>query len=96
MAEPIPISPQMALETETPVRMPGDVLQQDYLQPRRLSVSLLARRSGVSTRRIDGILQGTRSITPEVAMRFAVALGTTAFYWLVLQARWSLDLERRL
>jgi len=94
MGKPIVITPHMGLETDTPIRMPGDVLRHDYLDKRDMAIAQLARLSGVSSTRLQNILAGHGLITPEVAMRIARVLGTSAFYWLALQARWSLDQER--
>jgi len=91
MAQRIPLLPDMMLETTTPIRKPGTVLKQDYLDARRLTIAQFARKSGIPGRQLAATIFGTRFITPEVAMRLAAALGTSAFYWMALQARWSLQ-----
>lgn len=94
MADHIPLSPDMMLETSSPVRKPGTVLKQDYLDPRRMSISDLARLTGIPGRHLAATVFGTRFITPDVAVRLATVLGTSAFYWMALEARWSLSLSR--
>ncbi len=77
------------VDPSVPVRRPGDVLQTDYLLPRDLSVAALARSTGIRSRRIHGILTGA-PISARQAMRLAPALGTTALYWMLLQAHYDL------
>lgn len=90
----IPLRPDMMLETTTPLRAPGVVLKQDYLEPRRMSIRQLAHLSGVPGRHLAATVFGTRFITPDVAVRLATVLGTSAFYWMALEARWSLNVQR--
>lgn len=90
MANLITLTPDMMLELTAPARKPGTVLKRDYLDPRHLSIAQFARLSGVPGRHLAATIFGTRPITPDVAVRLAAVLGTSAFYWLALQARWSL------
>lgn len=70
---------------------PGEVLDQEFLQPMRLSQNALARAIGVPPRRVNEIVLGKRSITADTALRLARAFGTSAEFWMNLQA--SHDLE---
>ena len=73
---------------------PGEVLLHDFLEPLGLSQYRLAKDISVPPRRINEIVHGTRSITADTALRLARYLGTSERFWLSLQARYDLDVER--
>jgi addiction module HigA family antidote len=75
------------------VRSPAEVLQQDYLRARGISIAQLARMSDLSIASAKRIASGRRvsPIIPEIALRLAATFGTSALYWLALQARYDLD-----
>jgi addiction module HigA family antidote len=73
---------------------PGAILRQEYLTARRVSESRLATDIGVSQRRVKDIVKGKRSITPDTALRLERYFGTSARYWLDLQASYNLEIER--
>ncbi len=69
---------------------PGEILRHDVLEPLGLSANALARELHVPPNRITAILQGKRGITADTALRLARFLGTTAQFWLNLQASYDL------
>ncbi len=73
---------------------PGEILLEEYLDPLGLSQYRLAVSLGVPPRRINEIVHGTRRITADTALRLAVFFGTSDHFWLDLQARYDLDVER--
>ncbi|MDG2537796.1 HigA family addiction module antitoxin [Dyella jiangningensis] len=90
--ELIQLTPHLDVDPSQPLRTPGDILLHAYLIPNALNPAQLARRTGISARHIKAFIAGTHPITPKIAIRLSLALDTTAFYWLALQARY--DLER--
>ncbi len=70
---------------------PGEILDTEFMQPLGLSQNRLAREIGVPPRRINEIVHGKRAITADTAMRFSRVFGTTAQFWLNLQAEYELD-----
>jgi len=64
---------------------PGEVLAELYLKPRGVSIAKFATAAGVSRKHMSAIVNGRAAITAEAATRIAMALGTTAQYWLNLQ-----------
>lgn len=68
---------------------PGRFLDRHFLGPLALSQTEAARLLGVSRRRLNEIVQGHRSITPDTAVRCALVFGTDALFWLALQSRWD-------
>lgn len=75
---------------------PGEILQEEFLTPMRISQSKLARAIDVPHRRVNEIVLGKRNITPDTAMRFAAYFGTSAEFWMNLQITYDLRwLQRR-
>ncbi|RAO75912.1 HigA family addiction module antitoxin [Dyella jiangningensis] len=92
--ELIQLTPHLDVDPSQPLRAPGDILLHAYLIPSALNPAQLARRTGISARDIKAFIDDTRPITPKIAIRLALALDTTAFYWLALQARYDLEREK--
>ena len=65
---------------------PGEILRAEFLEPLGLTQIGLAKHLEVPLQRINGIVRGRRSITPETAWLLAQAFGTTPEFWLNLQA----------
>jgi len=70
---------------------PGEHLAEE-LEALDLSAAELARKMNVPTNRITQILNGTRSITGDTALRLAHFFGTSAQFWLNLQSLYDLRL----
>jgi antitoxin HigA-1 len=60
------------------------------VKPLGISQSALAIRLGVSFPRLNEIIRGKRSVTPDTALRLARVLGMSAGFWLGLQTDWDL------
>jgi addiction module HigA family antidote len=73
---------------------PGEVLASDFLEPLGLSQYRLAKDISVPARRINEIVHGMRAISADTALRLARFFGTSDRFWLNLQARYDLELER--
>ena len=74
---------------------PGEILKEEFLDPLGISAYRLAKRVNIPQSRISGIINGTRRITADTAMRLAKAFGTTPQFWLNLQMRYELDVLRQ-
>jgi addiction module HigA family antidote len=85
----------MATRKLSPIH-PGEVLQADFLEPLALSQYRLAQDLSVPPRRINEIVHGKRAITADTALRLARYFGTTERFWLNLQARFDLEVQRDL
>ncbi len=81
------------VEQKLPLIHPGEILLEEFLTPLGLSQYRLAQDIGVSPRRINEIVHGKRAITANTALRPARYFGTTAQFWLNLQARYGLETE---
>jgi addiction module HigA family antidote len=70
---------------------PGEVLLEEFLKPMSISQNRLALNIGVPPRRINEIVLGKRGISADTALRLAKFFGTSAEFWLGLQAQYDLD-----
>ncbi len=73
---------------------PGEVLKDDFLDAFGLTAYELARSIGVDPMRISRIINGTRKITADTAIRFSKYFGTSAEYWINLQSLYDLDIAK--
>lgn len=73
---------------------PGEVLAEEYLTPLGLTQHRLAIDIGVPPRRINEIVHGKRRISADTALRLARYFGTSERFWLNLQGRYDLEVER--
>ncbi|MDD5559741.1 HigA family addiction module antitoxin [Candidatus Methylomirabilis sp.] len=83
----------MAARKLSPVH-PGEVLQEEFLKPLEISQYRLAKEISVPARRVNEIVHGNRAITADTALRLARYFGTTDRFWLNLQTRYDLEVER--
>jgi len=73
---------------------PGEILLEEYLIPLGLSQYRLAKDISVPARRVNEIVHGKRAITADTALRFARFFGTSDRFWLNLQTRYDLEVEK--
>jgi addiction module HigA family antidote len=73
---------------------PGEHLAEE-LEALDMSAAELARRIDVPTNRVTQILNGTRAITGDTALRLAHFFGTSAQFWLNLQSPYDLRLAQK-
>lgn len=73
---------------------PGEILAADFLQALEVSQYRLAQDISVPPRRINEIVHGKRAVTADTALRLARYFGTTEQFWLNLQARYDLEVQR--
>jgi addiction module HigA family antidote len=73
---------------------PGEVLLADFLDGLGIMQYRLAQDISVPTRRINEIVLGKRAISADTALRLARYFGTTDRFWLNLQSRFDLEVER--
>lgn len=83
----------MTDKTMAPIH-PGEVLQEEYLSPLGVTQHRLAVAVGVPPRRINEIIHGKRGISADTALRLARYFGTSERFWLNLQSRYDIELER--
>ena len=81
------------METIPPIH-PGEILMEEFLEPLEVSQNRLAVAIGVPPRRINEIVHGKRRITADTALRLGRYFGTTDRFWLNLQTRYDLEVEK--
>jgi antitoxin HigA-1 len=84
-------------EVATPNRVtthPGEVLSEEFLKPLGMSVNALALALRVPATRIGAIVKTERSVTADTALRLARFFGTSAEFWINLQAMHDLTKAR--
>jgi addiction module HigA family antidote len=79
---------------KSPPIHPGELLLEEFLEPLGISQYRLAKDMSVPPRRINEIVHGTRSITADTALRLARFFGTSERFWLNLQTRYDLEVEK--
>ena len=82
------------IEVVAPPIHPGEMLAEE-IAARGISISNLARALDVPTNRMTEIVAGRRSVTADTALRLAAYLGTSARFWMNLQATYDLALTRQ-
>src|SRR5438270_11805766 len=73
---------------------PGEILLEEFLEPMGVSQYRIAKDISVPPRRINEIVHGNRAISADTALRLAKYFGTSERFWLNLQARYDLEVER--
>ncbi len=73
---------------------PGEILMVEFLEPMGISQYKLAKEISVPPRRINEIVHGQRAITADTALRLSRYFGMTEQFWMNLQTRYDLELEK--
>ena len=73
---------------------PGEILMEEFLKPLAISQYKLAKDINVPARRINEIVHGKRSITADTALRLSRYFNLSERFWLNLQARYDLEMEK--
>ncbi len=81
-------------ENKLPPIHPGEILLEEFLQPMGISQYRLARDISVPARRVNEIVLGKRGISPDTALRLSRYFGLSDRFWLNLQMRYDLEVEK--
>jgi addiction module HigA family antidote len=84
----------MASKGKLPPIHPGEILKEDFLKPLALSMNKLAAELHVPTNRISAIVEGTRGISGDTALRLGRYFEMSPEFWINLQARYELEKAR--
>lgn len=74
---------------------PGEILQEEFLNPFGISAYRLAKDIGIPQTRVSEILKGNRRITADTALRLSKYFGNSAKFWLGLQDDFDLEEEAK-
>jgi antitoxin HigA-1 len=81
------------VEMNQPVH-PG-LLVKECLDDLGLSVAVAAKGLGITRQQLHNVIAGRSSVTPEMALRFEKAFGSTADTWLRMQMNHDLAQLRK-
>jgi len=84
----------MMVEKKLPPIHPGEILLEEFLKPMGISQYRLAKSTSVPARRINEIVHCNRAITANTALRLSRFFGTSDRFWLNLQTRYNLEIEK--
>ena len=73
---------------------PGEVLQEEFLVPLKITAYRLSKDIDIPQTRISEIIKGNRRITADTALRLSKYFGTSAKFWLGLQDDYDLEESR--
>lgn len=73
---------------------PGEILMEEFMEPMSLSQYRVAKDVGVPPVRIHEIVHGKRAVTADTALRLARYFGTSDRFWMNLQVRYDLEVEK--
>ena len=73
---------------------PGEILLEEFLKPMGISQYRLAKDISVPPRRINEIVHGKRGVSADTALRLERYFGLSEGFWLRLQARFDLEVEK--
>ena len=75
---------------------PGEVLQEEFLVPLKLSAYRLSKDVGIPQTRVSEIIKGNRRITADTALRLSKYFGNSAKFWLGIQDDFDIEEEQQL
>jgi len=70
---------------------PGEILQEEFLIPLGISQYRLAKELNIPQTRISGIINSSRRITADTALRLSLFFGNSAKFWLGLQNDFDIE-----
>lgn len=73
---------------------PGEILEEECLEPMGISHNRLATDIGVTPRRNHAIVYGKRAMGADTALRLASCFEMTETFWSYLQAPHPLEVRR--
>ena len=73
---------------------PGEVLREEFLLPLGLTAHALSMALHVPAPRINDVVRERRAVTADTALRLAKYFGTSAEFWMGLQADFDMATAR--
>jgi addiction module HigA family antidote len=74
---------------------PGEILLEDFMKPMGITARKLAADIDVSPSRISELVNGTRPITADTALRLGLFFGMEPRFWLSLQGEYDMRMAMR-
>lgn len=73
---------------------PGEILQEEFLNPLRITAYRLSKDISIPQTRVSQILKGNRRITADTALRLSKYFGNSPKFWLGLQDDFDIEEEQ--
>lgn len=77
--------------SHAPTIHPGEILRDEFLIPKGLTDAALAEQMGAAPGVVSDLVDGKIAVTVDLAVALGRVLGTTAGFWLRLQAFYEQD-----
>ena len=74
---------------------PGEILMEEFMRPLGISINALARALAAPPNRISAMINGTRAVTADTALRLGKYFGASPETWLDLRSDYELRVARR-
>ncbi len=68
---------------------PGEILREDYIKERGLTVTEVAKGLGIARENLSAIVNSRAGISPELAVKLSEAFGNTTQFWVNLQKNYE-------
>ena len=85
----------MKMKKEKPPIHPGEILLEDFMKPMGISARQLAADIDVSPSRISEVVNHTRPITADTALRLGMFFNMEPRFWMNLQAEYDMRIAKR-
>jgi addiction module HigA family antidote len=72
---------------------PGEILNEEFLIPLKITAYRLAKETNIPQTRISEIIKGNRRVTADTALRLSIFFGNSARFWLGLQDDYDIENE---
>ena len=84
------------MTSDVPIRHPGVILREEFLEPMDLSVYALAKAIHVTRSRINEICYGRQGVTANIALRLGRFFGVDPQWFMDMQAKYDLHVQAKL
>lgn len=78
------------LKRALPPVHPGEILREEYIKERGLTITEVAKGLGVPRPNLSAIVNERAGISPELAVKLSEAFGNTSQFWVNLQKNYEL------
>jgi antitoxin HigA-1 len=72
---------------------PGEILQEDFLIPMKISAYRLAKETFIDQTRISEIIKGKRAISMDTALRLSKFFGNSPEFWMNIQIQYDMEIK---
>ena len=77
------------LKRSLPPTHPGEILREEYIRERGLTITEVAKGLGVARENLSAVVNGRAGISPELAVKLSEAFGNATQFWINLQRNYE-------